>query len=656
MTCPYFKIKVIDSETRRGVPLIRLNATGTCTEHFTDSNGLIAYYEPGLMGRRVYFLVDGHGYCLPKNEFGERGIELIPASGGKAVIEVERLQPAQRIYRITGQGICRDTLLLGEEAPINEPALNAGVCGQDSAQTAIYKGKIFWIWGDTKSPRFSAFWNFKVTGAVSELPENGGLDPDAGVNLKYFTKDDFTKQMMPLPGGYLYWLGSLHTIHDETGRERLLTFYVKVAGSDIVDKEIPVPAKREEDDVTHRAMGHGKFRVVAWGRAIFNDEKQEFESLEEHDIDPKTKGGFGNAPFVHADNGRKYLYFTRGIPIVRVPYEFKALGNPARAEFFTCLKAGCHKAEKPEDIDRDERGRLKWGWKTGTESVDPSEADRLVTAGLLKDSERLSRFTDTTTGRMIHARGMIAYNPYRKRWIAILLELGGTSALGEVWYLEADTPLGPWVHARKIVTHSNYSFYNVIQHPYFAKDGGRYIYFEGTYTYTFTHPLNTHPTPRYDYNQIMYKLDLEDPRLCLPVAIYRYEDAGRTMYRDHAAIPGAVTKRERVFFAPDRPRAGTVAIHEDIDRKTGATVLTRVDYDLITGERLHAAFYGIPPEAGNSPPQTAPILEYIHTITGVRLYSIQPPKDITRYYMSPEPVCLVWKSPIEFDPFALGQA
>ena len=90
--------------------------------------------------------------------------------------------------------------------------------------------------------------------------------------------------------------------------------------------------------------------------------------------------------------------------------------------------------------------------------------------------------------------------------------------MGEVWYAEADTPLGPWVYARKIVTHDKYSFYNPKQHPMFDKDGGRIIFFEGTYTATFSG--NPDPTPRYDYNQIMYQLDLSDPRLALPVAIY----------------------------------------------------------------------------------------------------------------------------------------
>ena len=91
----------------------------------------------------------------------------------------------------------------------------------------------------------------------------------------------------------------------------------------------------------------------------------------------------------------------------------------------------------------------------------------------------------------------------------IVTQLGGTSMLGEVWFAEAISPTGPWRDAVKIVTHEKYSFYNPKHH--FAFDNDRFIYFEGTYTHTFSG--NTQATPRYDYNQIMYKLDLADPRL-----------------------------------------------------------------------------------------------------------------------------------------------
>ena len=39
------------------------------------------------------------------------------------------------------------------------------------------------------------------------------------------------------------------------------------------------------------------------------------------------------------------------------------------------------------------------------------------------------------------------------------------------------------------------------------------IYFEGTYTKMFSR--DDPGTPRYEYNQIMYRLDLDDPRLAV---------------------------------------------------------------------------------------------------------------------------------------------
>ena len=91
---------------------------------------------------------------------------------------------------------------------------------------------------------------------------------------------------------------------------------------------------------------------------------------------------------------------------------------------------------------------------------------------------------------------------------------GESSMLGEVWYAEADTPLGPWGYARKIVTHDKYSFYNPKHHPYFDQENGRLIYFEGTYSHTFS-GSKEEATPYYDYNQIMYRLDLADERLAI---------------------------------------------------------------------------------------------------------------------------------------------
>ena len=121
--------------------------------------------------------------------------------------------------------------------------------------------------------------------------------------------------------------------------------------------------------------------------------------------------------------------------------------------------------------------------------------------------------TDVESGKRvkIHA-GSVRWNAHRQRWVMIANEAGGsTSNLGEVWFAEAPAPTGPWKKARRIVTHDRYSFYNPIHHDFFDQDGGRVIYFEGTYSGEFSRQHEF--TPRYDYNQIMYRLDLDDERL-----------------------------------------------------------------------------------------------------------------------------------------------
>ena len=100
---------------------------------------------------------------------------------------------------------------------------------------------------------------------------------------------------------------------------------------------------------------------------------------------------------------------------------------------------------------------------------------------------------------------------YLKKWIMIGCQEGGTSFLGEIWFSAADAATGPWRKAVKIATHPDYSFYNPTQHLFFDQEGGKIIFFEGTYSATFSG--NSHPTARYDYNQIMYRLDLSNPRL-----------------------------------------------------------------------------------------------------------------------------------------------
>ncbi len=150
-----------------------------------------------------------------------------------------------------------------------------------------------------------------------------------------------------------------------------------------------------------------------------------------------------------------------------------------------------------------------WRWQRELPPMGSAEEARLVKAGKLKPAETRFYPADAAhpTERVRLHSGTVRWNPYRKRWVMIAGQIGGTSLLGEVWYAEAEQPTGPFAKAVKVVTHDKQSFYNVCHHAFLDREGGRAIHFEGTYTHTFSG--NADKTPRYEYNQILYRLDLD---------------------------------------------------------------------------------------------------------------------------------------------------
>ena len=475
-----FAIKIIDDQTGRGVPLVELQTVNNI-RYVTDSNGLVAFHEPGLMNCAVFFTIKSHGYEFAKDGFGFRGKAIEVKEGGSVTLRIKRLNIAERLYRVTGAGIYRDSVLLGRKVPIKEPLLNAQVFGSDSVVNTIYKGKMIWFWGDTNRPSYP-LGNFHVPGATSLLPGKGGLDPDRGINLDYFVDDKgFAKETAHLPGEGPTWITGLVKLTEKDGRERLFATYMKVKGF---------------------------LEVYERGLVEWSDQKKQIEPVV---IFPKKAPFYPvGQPFHHRVDGIDYIYYANPYPLVRTRARADRLQLLGEYEAYTCLKEGS--GLKNPRLDRAKSGRLRYSWTKNTPPVGPAEQAQLIKAGLMKPEEALLQLKDVDTGKPVLAHsGSVNWNAYRKRWIMIAVESGGTSPLGEVWFAEAKTPLGPWVHARKIVTHDQYSFYNPKQHPQFDKENGRYIFFEGTYTALFSG--NKAPTPRYDYNQIMYKLDLADPRL-----------------------------------------------------------------------------------------------------------------------------------------------
>jgi hypothetical protein len=481
----WHEIQVVDSRTGRGVPLVELE-TVDHLRFVTDSAGRVAFREPGLMNQTVFFFVRSYGYEMTPDGFGMAGRRIETRPGGKTVLEVERVNVAERMYRITGAGIYRDSVLLGKPVPLAEPLLNAQVLGQDGAQTAIYRGKLYWFWGDTARLSYP-LGNFRTTGAVSDLPTSGGLNPADGVNLRYFTgPEGFVKQMCPLePRDGLVWMDGLLVVSDERGRERLVAHFMRLKG-----------------------LGE----MLEHGLAVFKDEKEEFDRLASFKFEEQWQCPRGHS-FRHREADSEFFYFCTPFPNVRVKADLAALVDSASYEAWSCIADDSDADPKKARLERDGDGRPVYRWTREAPPVGPKEEQEFIQAGLMDPGEARFLPSDIETGKPVQMHsGTVRWNPWRKRWILIAVQIGGDkSFLGEVWYAESPEALGPWRRARKIVTHNRYTFYNPVHHDFFDEAGGRLIYFEGTYSNSFSG--NPDFTPRYDYNQIMYRLDLSDPRL-----------------------------------------------------------------------------------------------------------------------------------------------
>lgn len=483
---PYFAITVVDEQTHRGVPLVELR-TVSDMKFITDSNGVVAFNEPGLMDRKVFFHVKSHGYEIPADGFGTRGKTLDVKAGGSATIKIKRINIAERLYRLTGEGIYRDSVLLGLPVPLANPVLDAQVSGQDSVQMIAHLGKLYWFFGDTNRPSYP-LGHFGTSGATSKMPGDGGLDPAKGVDLAYFAgTDGFSRPMIGGKEPGPRWISGLLNVKDDSGAEKLVV-------------------------MSSRMKNLGE--VLERNLMVLNDATNEFEKVApisaEH---PRNFVGSNAQAFRVKFGEQDYFCFCAPYPLVRVKADWKSVIDPAAYEAYTCLERGTRYAKGAAKIERDAGGNAVWAWKVDTSPLEWKQQDELVAAKQLRENERYYVMTEIETGKPVRGHsGSVHYNAYRKKWIMLLEQIGGTSSLlGEVWYSEANDATGPWEKARKIVTHDKYTFYNVAQHPEFDQDGGRYVYFEGTYTISFSG--NSEPTPRYEYNQMMYRLDLADERL-----------------------------------------------------------------------------------------------------------------------------------------------
>lgn len=215
------------------------------------------------------------------------------------------------------------------------------------------------------------------------------------------------------------------------------------------------------------------------------------------------------------DNGVRYAFYGKNI---RVRADFASARDPAQYEAFTCLTPDGRRARRASN------GSLVWSWVRSGKAVHHDNVDELVRTGVLRADEAPYRLRDAQTGQPVAAAQVgVAWNPYLGLWVNIVQQKMGATTAGEIWLATAASPVGPWRHCVKVATHhmdqdtyknNSNDFYNPVQHYELMREGGRFVYFSGTLTNTFSG--NPWPTPYYSYNNIMYRLDLSDPRLRLP--------------------------------------------------------------------------------------------------------------------------------------------
>jgi hypothetical protein len=622
----YFKIQVVDGQTGRSVPLVELRTTNNI-RYFTDSNGIAAFYEPGLMDRDVFFFVESHGYEFSKDGFGFHGTKLKTMCGGSAVIKINRINIAERLYRITGQGIYSDSVLTGHPVPLQNPVLNGQVTGQDSVYSCIYRDRLFWLWGDTNRPSYP-LGHFGTAGAVSDLPEHGGLDPAVGINLEYYVAENgFSRPICPFKEPGLIWLDGLLTVEDNESRQRMMAKFARM---------------KSLEECYER------------GLVVFNDTMQSFEPLVRSGVEFLPFSNSGHAFRVNVE-GEEYYYFGTQFPLavrMRVRATWDDIIDPNRYEVLTSLvpKISSDGDTQPLDLPKKEN---PYRWISTGELINGANFTKASLIKALKKEKKNVHLYDIDSGKKISPHGgSVYFNAYRNRWVMLTVQqFGEPSYLGEVWYAEADSPVGPWAYTRKVVTHNKYSFYNPKQHPYFDKDGGREIFFEGTYTHTFSGSAEN-ATPRYDYNQIMYRLNLDESPLTLPVAVYQvrnkkgqinyllYEDVGRTDEWDSV--------ESIAFYAIEPVKAydGLIPVYaETISTGSEQTISLSLKRSSPSAKLL---FYAVSPIVlPGKDSRVAALFEYRHSDTGQRCYSTEQQLQKSDWIRTEKPLCLVWKAPSE---------
>jgi len=445
------RINIVEAESEWPVPLVELRTTGNL-RFVSDNAGVIAIEAPELFGRETWFFVSSDGYEVSPDGFGYRGVRVDVEPGGSTRLVVNRTSIARRLGRVTGAGQFGESQRLG----LHMDWIESGVVGCDSVQNAVHRDRLFWIWGDTALFDYP-LGIFHASAATTPIRPIDRFEPPLRIEYE-LARDPAGRPrgVAEMPGPGPTWLTGLVSLPDAAGQPRLVAFYSKI---------------------------RQPMNVYEWGLCEWSDERQSFDRVAVIWREPVNQAGEPESgdrqaamdpavPEGHAvrwtdDSGESWVLFGNPFPAVRCRAAYEAWRDVATYERLT---------PQPD----------------------------VVAGGAPNDDGPRATVTPHS--------GSIAWHPWRARWVAIFTQKwGAPSAFGEVWYAEADSPLGPWGPAVKALSHANYTFYNPRLHAEWFEPDSPTLVFEGTHSQSFAN--RPEPTPRHDYNQVLYRLDLDDPAL-----------------------------------------------------------------------------------------------------------------------------------------------
>ncbi len=486
--CP-FQIQFLDSINLKPVPLVKLEL-GNKQTFFSDNDGNVSIDNPDFYGCRLKFNINGSGYIYPEKDFwGDTAIYPTVQKGKKLTVKLDRKCLAQRVFRITGAGKYKDSILLGL-TPTNIVETDGQIFGQDSLVAAPFTDKLYCFWGDTIG--YSNF-NFSASGGVIDLKNNP--DPEKKLKISYFCSEDgFAKKMVDTGLRGFTWIEYVLPVYNEEyGKKILLAKYVHHQSLEV---------------------------AVESGFAIFSTKENRFKIFKREKSSKVHKCAHPFPGFLKNKKG----YFLQ--PWEFVEDNFASVIKEREHWFLTCLDEVSKKISgksisiegKNYVVRRTAEGKASFFWKKGGIPVDPVLQNKLLEVKVLNKSD-LWYCPKVFGGEDIinNFNGSIFWSTFKNRWAAIFQG----NQPGEIFYSESDNVSGPWRVAIKVAEHPFYNLYNPITHPWFEKNGGREIFFEGTLTNYFSG--NQVPYPGIDYNQVMYKLDLGD----IPIEAFPAKDFER---------------------------------------------------------------------------------------------------------------------------------